>query len=148
MPATTRLPSLLAEAEQRAHNEHSRRLAELKTLAPLLYHLDELRPELEARSLKLYTDTMRLSWHWPTGALGRRQKVLCMDTRGWEGDAKARRWYDALLGLGFREVKRADSPVYPTVVLERGHLLLQVDLPRDAAKPAEPAAEATHARAA
>lgn len=125
----TRKPSpLLAQAQERADEEHSRRLAELRELAPLLQKLDELQPQLAQHGLAIHPGDIHLGWYHLNGSYGQRRKLVRLYSISFSRDAYAQRWLDALAELGFRELRRSGG-VYPTAVLQRGHLLLEVDAP-------------------
>lgn len=123
----TEKASLQAQAEQRATEDHARRLAEIKAIAPHLARLDAFIPALAAAGLTVYTDSLhlRIEWQGP-----RRLKVLRLATSGTLDDTLASKWHAALLALGFTEVKRT-ADAYPQALLRHGSLLLWVDLPRD-----------------
>lgn len=124
-----RPPSLKAEAETQANEIHSRRLAELDALAPLLAHLDALRPELTARKLPIYPDSLSLRRERLTGGYGGPQtKVLRISTDAFFDHSRPSRWLAALLELGLRVLDFDHDGSYPTVLLRRGPLVLRVDL--------------------
>lgn len=126
----TRPPrTLLAQAEAQANEDHNRRLAELRELQPLLQRMDELRPALSALGLTLHPSDLQLSSYFVNGDYTKRRKVLRLHSRSFLGDQQPQRWVSALAELGFREIKRSGS-VYPTAVMQRGHLLLEIDVPR------------------
>lgn len=126
---STRKPStLLALAEQQANDEHSRRLAELRELQPLLARLDELQPRLAQHGLAIHPNDIHLGWYHPNGNYRQRRKLVRLFDLSFSRHAQAQRRLDALAELGFRELRRSGS-LYPTAVLQRGHLLLEVDVP-------------------
>lgn len=140
-----RAPSLLAQAEQQANDAHTRRLAELHQLAPLLDRLQPLIPALEAAELHVHPGDVSLERHYPDGRNGRALRCLRIRTRLLTGSpTHSQRWIDTLLSMGFREVHRDAAAYYPRAVLQRGHLLLMVDAP----EPAQVAAAAAAAKAA
>jgi hypothetical protein len=126
-------PSLLAQARNQANEEHNRRMAELKTLAPLLEKLDAYVPQLEAQGLRFYTHNMGLrSARMETDAR-RVYKVLRLHTEGYTLAQKAEttaKWFKALTALGLKPVK-AEEGVFPTVTLRNGTLLVCVDAHAD-----------------
>jgi hypothetical protein len=139
--------SLHARAVAWADEEHARRLAELRELAPLMDRLDELAPALKARGIELHlyvSDwSIKLDHYQPTGYFGKRLKVLRLNTRGLlSSDERPRKWLQALTELGFTEIERSGS-VYPTALLRKGHLLLRVDAPDMAPTAKEPTGSAT-----
>lgn len=147
-PRGHRLPSLHSQAEQHAHEEHSRRLAELHQLAPLLDRMEPLRPALDAAGLHFGPRDLSLHWYRPDGTLGRRLRALRIHTRPLSGDlGVTQRWLDTLTAQGFREIHRDDSRHYPQAILQRGHLLLVVDAPAPACVAAAQA-KAQHQRRA
>jgi hypothetical protein len=121
-----RFNGLQAQAETDANQRHSRRLAELKALAPLLAQLDELMPSLTAQGLKLYPDQIGLT-HLDTGM--RRMKVLRLDVASIFDKTRPVQWQDALLKAGFATVKHFEAGEYSHAVMRRGSLLLQVTAP-------------------
>lgn len=144
--------SLLVQAEQQAHEDHSRRLAELHQLAPLLERLQPVLPALDAAGLHFGPADLSLHWYRPDGpggALSRRLRALRIRTRPLlsGNPATTQRWLDTLAAQGFREIHRDDYPHYPQAVLQRGHLLLLVDAPEPAATAAAKA-KAEHQRRA
>lgn len=122
--------TLQAEAEQHANDRHTARLAELHELAPLLAQLDTLRQPLAAAGLTLYPDALSLTrvrrdpgnWNSP------RLKVLriggCFSVHSSQRPA----WHTALVDLGFRTLSHNAGSVYPTAIMRKGTLLLEVDL--------------------
>jgi hypothetical protein len=135
----TRQPTtLLARAEQLAIEQHQRRMAELRDLAPLLARLEELLPALAQRGLEVGVSdySLKLDSHQPTGFMGKRLKVIRLHTRGLlANDARVMKWLDAFRELGFTEVERSNG-VYPSALLRKGHLLVRVDVPESPKPPA------------
>lgn len=130
-PAATRHPlSLRAEAEAQATEIHSRRLAELAALAPLLAHLDALRPELTARKLTIYPVSVSLRRERLTGGYsGPHTKVLRLTTDAMFDHSRPSRWLAALRELGLRVLDFDKTGCsYGTVLLRKGPLVMRVDL--------------------
>lgn len=145
-----RAPSLLAQAEQQATEAHTRRLAELHQLAPLLDRLQPVLPALEAAELHVHPGDVSLARHYPDGPTGRALRCVRIHTCSITGSpTHPQRWIDTLLSLGFREVHRDSWDFYPRAVLQRGHLLLMVDAPEPAqVSAAAAAAKVKHQRRA
>jgi hypothetical protein len=147
-PRTGTSRTLLAQATQRAHEELTRRLAELHQLAPLLERLEPVLPALAAQGLEVYPSDIGHTWHRPDPGSPRRLRALRITTRLLTGDtSRCQRWLDALTAQGFREIHRDDYKHYPQAVLQRGHLLLVVDAPAPASTAAA-AAKVAHQRRA
>lgn len=127
---TRRPPSLKAEAETQANEIHSRRMAELAALAPLLAHLDALRPELTARKLTIYPDSVSLRRERLTGGYsGPHTKVLRLTTDAMFDHSRPSRWLAALRELGLRVLDFDKTGCsYGTVLLRKGPLVMRVDL--------------------
>lgn len=121
--------SLQAQAEERANQDHTRRLAEIRAMAPLLARLDAFVPALRERGLEVYPTGVQLHTEYRDG---KQQRVLRIDTSGILDSRKPGRWLEALLALGFTEVSRTTG-VVPQAVLRHRHLLLKVDVPESAA---------------
>lgn len=134
MPRTP--TSLQAQAEERANQDHSRRLAEIKAMAPLLARLDAFVPALKDQGLTVYVDGVRL---YTQDRHGKRERLLRIDTCGVLDSRQPARWLHALLELGFTEVRRSEPPV-PQVTLRHGHLRVIIDAPETAAQKAASAA--------
>ena len=134
MPRTP--TSLQAQAEERAHQDHTRRLAEIKAMAPLLDKLDAFVPALKERGLDIYPTGLQLHTEHRDG---KQRRVLRIDTCGIIDHRKPARWLEVLLALGFTEVSRT-SGAYPQAVLRNGHLWVKVDVPETAAQRAASAA--------
>jgi hypothetical protein len=133
MPRTP--TTLQAQAEQHANEAHSRRLAELRELAPLLARLDELVPALAERRLNVYPENLSLQRLRTGDLLGPRHKVLRITGAFSLYRSERPAWYEAFRALGFRVVKHdAASTTYPTAVLRKGPLLVCVDLTRSEAE--------------
>lgn len=149
-----RAASLLAQCEQRANDDHSRRLAEMHQLAPLLERLEPVLPALQAAGLHWSPADLSLRWHYPAGAAGlrrSRQRALRIYTRllASSNNTTPQRWIDTLLAQGFREIHRTEALHYPEATLQRGYLLLVVDAPEPAASASAAAkAKAEHQRRA
>lgn len=124
---TRRPPSLLAEAETKANETHSRRLAELQALAPLLAHLDALRPELTARKLTINPDCISLRKE-SLGVGAPYHKVLRLQVDAMFDKTRPARWLAALLELGLRVVDFDKEGIYPLVLLRKGPLLIRMEL--------------------
>lgn len=128
MNAAARRPlSLQAQAETEAHSEHSRRLAELTALTPLLQQLDALRPALAERGLTVYPSSITLSYEYlsPAGYAGPRSKVLRLATDIIFNRGSPSRWLAALRELGLRVVK-ADVSHFGSALLRKGSLLIRI----------------------
>ena len=123
--ASARSTSLQAQAETRANEDYSRRLAEIKAMAPLLARLDAFIPALKQRGLEVFASGLRL---YTEHREGRQQKLLRIDTAGILDSRRPAHWLEALLALGFIEVRRSGGAV-PQVVLRNSHLWVQVDCP-------------------
>lgn len=136
-----RSTSLRALAEQQANERHTRRLAELHTLAPLLERLEAVVPALQAAGLTISPRDIYLARHHPNGPAGRALRAVRINTRPLCGDKTIpQRWLDVLLAQGFREIHRESFDQYPLATLQRGHLILKVDAPTPAASAAAAAA--------
>lgn len=137
MQRTKTPQGLQAQAEEQANQDHSRRLAELQALAPLLARLDAFAPALAQAGLKLYPRSITLY----TSTVGGRRSVkqLRIDTGGLFDSAAPQRWLDALVAAGFREVQRDGLDFGGSALLKHGHLLVRVDLPRNKRNAAESA---------
>lgn len=127
--------TLHARCEVEANEHHARRLAELKTLAPLLARLDELMPELQKRGMPVYPHQLSL-WieNDPARGWRARRNVLRISTYSY-GNAQARTsWFRAFLELGFKPLSVSDPSLpYPTATLARKHLLVRLDCEKDEA---------------
>lgn len=120
---------LAIEMRHHADEIYTRRLAEIKAIEPLLARLDEILPALEERGLKVYADSLGL-WGWYDDACRRRHALRITYPMSSDNQAGAQRWFDALTEIGFKVIKRSDSDsVYPTAVLKRGHLLVNINMP-------------------
>lgn len=121
--------SLKAEAQARAVETYNRRVAELEALAPLLAHLEELRPALQAdHGCTIYPDNITLSRESLSGGYGDpRHKVLRLQTSGWFDKTKPLRFITALQALGLKIVSTTPGP-YGSALLRKGPLLMRVDL--------------------
>ena len=131
MPSTepSRRVGLQAAAEAHANEVHTRRLAELQAMAPLLAKLDALCPALEARGLYVTPDNLSLYRETVCGANARvRHRVLRLQTGLFSTSETTQRWLTALLDMGF-ETLSATSGVYPTALLRKGTLLIRLDVP-------------------
>lgn len=124
---TRRPPSLLAEAVAHQCQIHSRRLAELQALEPLLAHLDALRPELTARKLTIYPDCLGLRKE-SLGVGGPYHKVLRLQVDAMFDKTRPVRWLAAFQELGLRVVDFDKAGVYPTALLRKGPLLIRMEL--------------------
>lgn len=119
--------TLRAQAEELANQTHSRRLAELQAMDPLLQHLEALCPQLQAAGVQLYAENLSLMHLTVAGV---RRKVLRVPSYFSSGpNSQMALWVKALLAHGFAPV-RCDEPgrPYPTAVLRRGPLLVCVDV--------------------
>jgi len=132
MSAAAKLP-LLQRCRQQAQDTYNARLAELKTIEPMLARLDEAVPVFERHGLVI--DPERISYT-------RRQvgeqwvRVLRITTSWLYNSATSTRWLAAMLDAGFQVVKieGADGR-YPLAIVRRGHLRVCIDItPDDAAQ--------------
>lgn len=129
--------TLLAQATQDADETHRRRIAELKTLAPLLAHLDKLVPALAERGLNVHQGLIRGLYRWREPGNSewhrRTRNVLDLRTNGfWISDREqaSTQWWQALIGLGFEVAERPTTSAFGgNAILRRGPLLLRVDAP-------------------
>jgi hypothetical protein len=128
MPPKTRPQpaTLQAQAEDQADREHTRRLAELQTLAPLLAGLQVFLPALADKGLRVYPSQLHLQRE--RDSAGRLQNQLRLRTDATFSGNATTRWLDALLGLGF--VQLSQGPF--SITLKRGRLVLVVDRPTSA----------------
>lgn len=124
--------TLFAEAEEHARDLLARRLAELKTLGPMLAQLDQLRPALKAKGLELYHTDISLTKYRPGGYNSREFKAIRLRTTGfWSSDESkvGARWLTALSELGFEIVHRSHGSGYSYATMRLGHLLIEIDAP-------------------
>ncbi len=121
-------PSLLAQAKNQAHEEHNRRMADLKALAPLLEKLDAYVPQLEAQGLRFYSSNMGLRNERLDPNARRVYKAVRLFTEGFtlaQRAANTAKWFKALTELGFKPVSVEDGH-FPTVLLRNASLLVRV----------------------
>lgn len=110
-----------------ANNEHSRRLAEVKSMRARLALLDKCLPALAERGIKLWARDIHAH---------DRGKTLRIYGPMMGADDKL---HAALLDLGFKEVERQDTVLRTdTVTLKHGRWLA---VTIDVSKPAAPAAD-------
>jgi hypothetical protein len=129
-------PSLQAQAEDRANQDHNRRMAEIKAMAPLLARLDAFVPALHDRGLEVYVSNLQLHTEYMND---RRVKVLRIDTCGMLDSRRPARYLETLLAAGFVEEHRSEG-VMPQAILRHGHLRVKVDVPSTTAQRAAQAA--------
>lgn len=107
-----RAPRTLAEiARAQADYEHSRRLAEIRAMAPRLAKLQELMPAIQAKGGELHTREI-VSYD--------RGKTLCVRRPIMSYDDKL---HAALLELGFVEIERREFAGEIDVTLRHGRSL-------------------------
>ena len=110
---TTFLGKLIAQEERR----HAYRLAEIKKMSTKLIMLEPTAKALEAKGIHLatgdhldgYDGSLRLS----TGIF----------------DDKNPKLYNALIDLGFKEIKRSDMTIYEQATLKKSRLQITVNIP-------------------
>lgn len=127
MKAATRAPrTLYAQCEQHANEVHSRRLAELAGLAPLLARMDEVMPTLKKHGLELHPDLLGLARRFSGTTT---VNMLRISTYWLHGPQAVGKWLQALLDAGFKPVS-VDKPgsAYPLAVLKRGHLRVCINV--------------------
>lgn len=118
--------TLHAKCEQHANEVHSRRLAELAGLAPMLARLDEVVPMLKQHGLEVHPERVGLrrrydGMRWHNG--------LRITTSWFHNSPSTKAWLAALQAAGFRCVEADPAgSAYPTAWLKRGHLLVCVDV--------------------
>lgn len=125
MKAASRTPrTLYAQCEQHANEVHSRRLAELAGLAPLLAHMDEAMPTLKKHGLQLFPDQVGL-WRYFDG---RRYLNTLRITPSWVSNRAAQdKWLAALRDAGFVPVHVSETGPYPVARLRSGHTVVTID---------------------
>lgn len=123
--ATARAPrTLYAQCEQHANEVHSRRLAELAGLAPLLARMDEVMPTLKKHGLELHPERVSL---WRSYEGTRFVNTLRIVT-SWCSTSEAHgKWLAALREAGFKPVHVSDPGPCPVVRLRKGHALVTID---------------------
>lgn len=143
--------TLQAETEAEATQTYTRRMAELKALAPLLARLDELRPALAERGLTIYPNSISLtSERLAGGYASDRHKVLRLRTDAMFERSRPSRWLAALRELGMEVLDFTKTGSYGSALLRKNRLLLRVDLAdpdRDALLAAQPAPKVLHCAA-
>lgn len=117
MSAATTTNGLHALALQAEQQRHQVRMAELQAMRPQLDLLDEVAATLQARGLPLNVESIGIGYtpqtqevHVRTGAFDSSNAALL----------------DALLALGFKEIRRTEYSTYATVRVRRGPLRLRV----------------------
>lgn len=131
MPSTepSRRIGLQAAAEAHANEVHSRRLAELQAMAPLLAKLDCLCPVLAVHGLEVTPDNLSLYREAVCGNPRVRHRVLRLYTGIFPSADTTQRWLTALLAVGF-EALSASPGVCPTALMRFGSLLIRIDVPQ------------------
>lgn len=127
MSAATRAPRTLhAQCEQHANEVHSRRLAELAGLQPMLARLDEVVPMLKQHGLELHPDRIGLRRRFGGRTWQNTLRITC----SWMHDAKSNAaWLRAFQAAGFHAIEVDPAGrAYPTAYLKRGHLVICVDV--------------------
>jgi hypothetical protein len=112
---TTFLEKLLAQEEYR----HAYRMAEIKKMSTKLIMLEPAARALEARGIHLATDSYLNA---ANGALHLSTGIF---------DDKHPKLYNALVDLGFLEVKRNSMTIYEQAVLKKGRLRVVVNIPNN-----------------
>jgi hypothetical protein len=125
-------PSLAKQMQQQADDIHARRSAEIKQLAPLLARFEELVPALAERGLKVHAEMFSRRNTYVSDGYGPRRNVLRIAMPMFmDNQTGTQRWLDAFTALGFSIVKASDAnTAWPNATLKRGHLLVNIDVPR------------------
>ena len=116
---------LHARCEQHANEVHTRRLAELATLAPTLARMEEVEPVLQKHGLTLDPDRLSL---WSSYEGGRRVNTLRIVTSWLSSSPALGKWLAALRDAGFKPVQVSEPGPCPIARLRRGHALVTIDV--------------------
>ncbi len=106
--------SLIARAIALENERHTRRLAEIKRAESMLRQFEPFAAALEDRNIRLSIDGFHVNY----------MKALDISSGGpvsWSHGI-----YDALIELGFSEVKRDVTSHYAHIVLKKGYLQLHL----------------------